>query len=152
MIFLVQFERTTCVTDGLWHWDLLFCVTLKGGFCHFVEGFLDTETLDGRSLIKHHVVVFLSPCLSFWSGNLTFVFLVELVAEANKWERVWVAWSSIFDKPCLPASQVLKAGLRCDVVDESAAIGSTIKCVTQWLELFLAGSVPNLQCDHRVVY
>ena len=118
---------------------------------HFVECLLHSDALDGARLKKHHVVVFLRPCLALGRRNLSAALLVKLVAQTHERERVRVAGPCIFDEPGLPAAQTFKAGLVCDVIDERAAVGAAVECVTQGLELFLACCIPDLERDDRVV-
>ena len=64
---------------------------------------------------------------------------------------MWITGSRIFDETSLPATETFEARLICDVVDQSAAVRTPVKCVTQGLEFFLACCIPYLKRDHGVV-
>jgi len=108
--------------------------------------------LHGTGLIEEHVVVFAGPLLASRTRHLSLRLLVELVADADEGERVGVLGAGVLVETSPPAAQRIERGSVCNVVDEGAAICSSVERVTQRLELLLSGSIPDLQRHHRVVY
>ena len=81
MIFLIQLKCSTCIWDCCWHRNLLLSISLKGCFCHLQKCVFYLKSLNGTSLVKHHVVVFLCPGLTFGSWYCTISFLIEFVSD-----------------------------------------------------------------------
>ena len=80
------------------------------------------------------------------------IVLIQLVAEADEWERLRVLRPRILDEAVAPSGQSFERLRICDVVDEGAAIRTAVEGVAERLELLLPCCVPNLQRHHRVVY
>ena len=152
MLLLSQLQCTTCIWDCGWHSDLLLSISFEGSFCHFEKCFLNTQSLDCTRLVKHHVIVFLCPCLSLCCWHYTIGFLIELVANADEWERLRVTWSSILIEAIPPSSERVETLSIRDVINECATISTAIECITKRLELFLTSRIPDLKSDYSVIY
>ena len=148
----VKFQPTRATfSDRRGHRDLLLSFTLQGCTCHISEGVFNVAAVERARLIKHHVVIFFCPTLSFGCGNLSRVSLIAFVAQTDKGESQWVTWACVLKETALPSVERLKRLLIGDIIRESAAVGTSVKCVAERLELFLASGVPNLQGDHGAV-
>ena len=152
MIFLIQLKCSARIWDCCWHSNLLLSISLKCGLCHLQKCVFYLKTLDGTRLVKHHVIVFLSPSLTLCSGYCTIGLLIQFIADANKREWLWVCWACIFIKAVSPSAQCIETLCICDVINKGAAVSSTVEGVAKWLELFLTCSIPNLKSDYSVVY
>ena len=110
------------------------------------------DALHGTSLKKQHVIVLVGPVLALFCLYLSASLLVQFISKTQKWERLCVRGSSIVDKSLLPFVEVLKAFTIGQVVAKNAAVRTSVERISQRLKLLLAGRVPDLQGDHRVVY
>ena len=72
------------------------------------------------------------------------VFQVNLVAEDNEGEVLWIARTGLDQELVSPAVQCLKGVGVCDIKDKNTAVGSSVECHAQTLEPLLAGCVPDL--------
>ena len=144
MFILLKLQGTTSIWDCCWHRNCLLSISFEGSFGHLEECFVDTQSLHCTRLVKHHVIVFFCPCLSFRSGDATTGFLIKFVSDADEWEGLGIAWSSVFIETVPPSTERVETLSICDVIHECATVCSTIECVTKWLELFLTRRVPNL--------
>jgi hypothetical protein len=94
-----------------------------------------------------------TPSLGTLGGDLTLALLhVHLVAQQDKGKGVGIARTSLQQEFIAPRVQRLKAAHIVDVVAQDAAICSTVECDAQALEALLAGRVPDLYGDERVVH
>ena len=152
MIFLIQLKCSTCIWDSCWHRNLLLSISLKGCFCHLQKCVFYLKSLNGTSFVKHHVVVLFCPGLPLGSRHCTISLLIKFVSDTDEWEWLWVCWSCIFIESVSPSTQSIETLGICDVINQSAAISSTVEGVPKGLELFLPCSIPNLKCDHCIVY
>ena len=144
MFILLKFQRTTSIWDRCWHRNGLLSISFEGSFGHLKECLVDTESLHSTCLVKHHVIVFFCPCLSFRSWYTATGFLIKFVAKADEGEWLRVAWASVLVESVPPSTQRVEALRICNVINKRATIGSTIEGVPKWLELFLSCCVPNL--------
>ena len=144
MFLLSQLQCTTGIGDCRWHRNLLLSISFQGSFCHFEKCFLNTQSFDSTRLVKHHVIVFLRPCLALCGRHYTIGFLIKFVAKTDKWERLWITWSSILIEAIPPSRERVKTlGIR-DVINECATISTAIECITKRLEFFLTSRIPDL--------
>ena len=152
VILCLQFHATRCSLHRRWHVKCLLSISLESSFCHFNESFLNACACNSASFIEEHVVVITSPLLTASTCNLSFWLLVQLVANTDEGEALWIRRPSVFMEAITPAWERIERLLACDIIDESTAIGTAVEGVSQRLELFLASRVPNLQCHNSVVY
>ena len=144
MILRFNFHASRCFHHGLRHCKCLLSITPQCSLRHLQECLLDRSTIDGTRLIEEHVIVVAGPCLATSCGNLAIGLLVELIAKAYEGEGLGVLRPRILIEAVTPAAQCIKRSLVRDVVNEGAAVSSTIKGVPERLELLLACSIPNL--------
>lgn len=76
---------------------------------------------------------------------------VDLVSKNDKWEVIGVVWASLDEEFVSPVFKVVKGFRGVDVIDEDAAVCSSVEGYAEALEAFLAGCVPDLHCDEAVV-
>ena len=103
VILSLQFHATFCIRYGSGHSECLLCIAFERSFRHLYESILYACALDRTRLKEQHVVVFACPLLASCTGNLTFRLLVELVADADEWERLWIGRSSVLMEAVAPA-------------------------------------------------
>ena len=76
---------------------------------------------------------------------------IALVPQKNKGKALNIIGSGILNETVLPFVQVIEAVRVCQVICQCAAVGSTVEGKAQRLELFLTGSIPDLECDYLAV-
>ena len=76
---------------------------------------------------------------------------VDLVSEDDEWEVVRVVGASLDEEFISPVFKVVEGFRGVDIVDEDAAVCSSVEGYAEALEAFLACCVPDLHCDEAVV-
>ena len=131
MLLLCEFQGTTCVCNSCGHRDLLLSISFEGSFRHFEECLLYAQALDGTRLVEHHIVVILGPCLTLGDWDLPVSLLIELVANTDEWEGLWVAWSGVLVETISPSTKRVETLSIGNVIHEGAAVSSTIEGVAE---------------------
>ena len=144
MVSLVQLHSTWWLSTSNRLWQHYFSISFEGSFCHLEESIFDLSSIGGTSFKEHHIVVVLGPLFSLNSGDGSLSLQVKFVSNANEWEWIWVAWACILIESISPFFKILETLWVGDVIAKSTTIGTSVKSITQWLKLFLTGSVPDL--------
>ena len=108
MILGLELHAAWSLHHSLRHCEGLLGIAFQCCFSHFEEGFFDVVSIEGASLIEKHVVILASPLLSLSSGHLTLLFLIQLISEADKRERLRILRSSILIEAISPATKCFK--------------------------------------------
>ena len=146
VVFLIKLQSTfrRRIRDWSRQRNLLLSISFEGGFRHFEKCFFNTQAFYSTRLVKHHVIVVFGPCLALCRWNLAIGFLIEFVSNADEGEWLRVARASIFIEAISPPTKRVETLRICDVINECATVSTAIEGIAEWLELFLAGSIPDL--------
>ena len=74
---------------------------------------------------------------------------INLVANDDERKVIWVAWTRLDEELISPAVQRPERVCRCHIIDQDAAVGTTVERYAERLETLLASCVPDL---HRRKY
>ena len=152
VILWLELHAARSFHHRLRHSDSLLSIASQCLLCHLEESLLDTGAIDGACLIKEHVIVFVGPLLASLCGHRAISLLVKLISDADEGEWLRILRPSVLVEAISPSAKCFEWCLVRDVIAEGAAVSSTIKGVSEWLELLLAGGIPDLQRHNSVVY
>lgn len=134
------------VRRALVHFLVLF---LAGrGFRNVLEGLFNVGGVFCAHFEELDVPVRLAPLLRLGLLDLALAGLVELVAENDEGKMFWIFGLALHEEFVAPRVERVEGFRIGDVVDENAAICSSVEGAAQGLKALLACGVPNLR-RHR---
>lgn len=116
-----------------------------------LECLLDADALLGRRFVEGDAVVGVAPLLALPGVDLALLLAIDFVAEDHERERLGVLRGCVVDETLFPLGQIFEGFLARDVIDQHAAVGSSVESVAERLELLLARGIPDLQCYYLVI-
>ena len=134
--------------------DLLHLVlSLHYSANQLLESLLHIDVALGWSFKEQHVSILIAEVSRLLSAYFLHALLhVYLIAKNQEGQSLWLSGFTLGQENLLPVQDVLE-GLRiCDIVDNNAAICSSVECGPQGLESLLTCSVPNLQSHLAILY
>ena len=147
----VELDGTAGSTNGCWHFESVIFHTLECFTGNLLKSLLHTDSLLGWSLIERYIIVCLTPLFSLTFVNFALCLTINFVAKHHEGEWFMIIRSSIVNEALLPLGQILKCFAIRDIIDQHAAIRSTVEGVAKWLEFLLTCSVPDLKSDHLII-
>ncbi len=131
---------------------ILSGLLLHSIWCNPVESFIYINVLSGWSFEVRNVAIVLAPILGLRLTHSSFLVSVNFVAKKNEGECENILRGSMLNETLLPSVQMSERIIIGDVIYKDTTICSSIKCITEWLELLLPCCVPNLQSNRAIVY
>ena len=147
----IQLQCTTCISNSSWHLNRLLGISLQCHLCHLSKRVFNMYSLDCTCFIEHHIVIFFCPRLSLRCRYLSRALLIKFVSKTHEGESLRIGGTSIFDEARLPSVKIFETLRVSHVIHECAAVCSPVKGVAERLKLLLAGGIPDLQGNDRVV-
>ena len=151
-VISLKFYTTPSSSNRIWHYNLITRLPFDPHFHHIDKGLVDTLSFFGWSFEIKHIVILFAPCLSFSGWDLPLGLLIDFVSDEDKWERFWIIRTGVLDEALLPFVKSIETCSISKVEAESATIGTSIERKSKWLEFFLTGSIPDLECNDLAVY
>jgi hypothetical protein len=131
--------------------NVVILFLLKGQLGDVLEGLFDVNGFFGTSLEVRNVTLLLAPSHSSLLADNTLVVQIDFVAYNHEGEVVRIAGSSLDQKFVSPRFQIFEGLGNIDVVNQNAAIGTSVESDAQRLEAFLTSSIPNLHGNEAII-
>ena len=110
-----------------------------------LESFLNSLVILSGSFEEWMFTVVLGPEFSLGFGNFSLIFLIRLVTDDDEWELGWVLDSTLLNEFLLPVFDAVEGFLGSDIVDDDAAVRTSVESRTNGLESFLSSGIPDLE-------
>ena len=76
---------------------------------------------------------------------------IAFIAYDDEWEFAGLLRTDMFQETILPFGEVLECFSSREIEAQGAAVGSSIKCISNRLIFLLPGGVPNLNSDNSII-
>ena len=131
---------------------MLFLVLVQSVLGNSLEGLLDVDGLLCGGFKVGNVALGLTPGHCAFLGDLPLVLLhINLIAQYNKGEVLWVPGAGLDEEFVPPTVQGLERLGAVYVINEDTAVRTTVERDTEGLESFLTSSIPQLSITGSIL-